>query len=230
MFDASAYEVVMIVHELHQWGYEQLRLLPGMSPSGCSWRWAIYPKVLMKDSNQCERHDCLPFYCPYGSTGAAFPTEGQGMKTANDFMREFESIVNLGEGEDKEYVEWFKQIVEHAKNYDFPIAYEDHFEAEQWKFVKGDALRYPPFTSISADSLSDEKMVDLARCVFDEGSVKELNEIMFCEGNKSSIHEIAEVIRMALREKKCLFCHYNVYEGFSELFAVDDEAANKIMW
>lgn len=51
MVDASAYEVIMIVHELHQRGYEQLRLFPGISPNGMCWRWMIYPKVLMKDNS-----------------------------------------------------------------------------------------------------------------------------------------------------------------------------------
>ena len=47
--DYSAYEVIMIVHELHQRGYEQLRLFPGISPNGMCWRWMIYPKQLMQD-------------------------------------------------------------------------------------------------------------------------------------------------------------------------------------
>jgi hypothetical protein len=231
LYTCSAYEIVMIVHQLHQWGYEQLRLFSGMSPNGCSWRWAVYPKVLMKDSNLFEHHsDCISFDCPYGSTGAAFPKEGEGMKTANDFMREYESFVNLAEGEDKEYVEWFKVIVEHAKNEDFPIAYEEFFNAEQWKFMKGEALQYPPFTPRTIDQLTDTQMIDLAKCVFDKESVKELNEFIYCDGPKSTIPEVAEVIRNALREQKGLFCHYDSYEKFTDLFAVDDVDPNKMRW
>ena len=87
MVDASAYEVIMIVHELHQRGYEQLRLFPGISPNGMCWRWMIYPKVLMQN-NSFELHgDCTPFECLRGSTGAAFPEEGQELKTSDDFIR-----------------------------------------------------------------------------------------------------------------------------------------------
>lgn len=223
MFDSSAYEIVMIVHELHQRGYEQLRLFPGMSPNGCSWRWMIYPKVLLKDSNRCEHHsDCLPFHCPHGSTGVAFPEERGCMKTANEFMKEFESYVNLAKGEDEEYVEWYRSIVEHAEKKEFPIAFEEFFNAEQWKFTNGEVLPYPPFTPTSIDQLTDRQMIDLARCVFDEESVKELNIFLDSDGSKSTIPEIAEVIRRALGEKKCLFCHYDSYEDFTELFAVDD--------
>jgi hypothetical protein len=224
MYTCSAYEIVMIVHELHQRGYEQLRLFPGMSPNGCSWRWAVYPKVLMKDNNLFERHsDCMPFDCPYGSTGVALPEEGEVMKTANDFMREYESYVNLAKGNDKEYVEWYKAIVEHAKNEDFPIAFEEFFDAKQWKFMKGEALQYPPFLPAPIDQLTDTQMIDMAKCVFDEESVRELNEFICCDGPKSTTQEVAEVIRKALREQKSLFCHYDSYERFTELIAWGDE-------
>lgn len=185
----------------------------------------------MKDRNLFEHHsDCMPFDCPYGSTGEALPKEGEGMKTANDFMREYESYVNLAKGEDKEYVEWYNSIVEHAKNEDFPIAYEEFFDAEQWKFTKGDVLKYPPFAPVSIDQLTDAQMIDLAKCVFDKESVRELNEFIYDDSPKSTITEVAEVIRKALREHKGLFCHYDSYEGLTELFALDDVDPHKMRW
>ena len=47
----GACDVVMILHELHQRGYEQLRLHCGMSPNGMAWRWNIYPKSIMDSPN-----------------------------------------------------------------------------------------------------------------------------------------------------------------------------------
>lgn len=62
----------MMLHELHKRGYQQLRILPGMSPNGCCWRWMIYPKVLMKGESRLEKHkDCMLFDCPRGTTGKA---------------------------------------------------------------------------------------------------------------------------------------------------------------
>lgn len=218
-FDASAYEIVMIVHELHQRGYEQLRLFPGISPNGMSWRWMIYPKVLMKD-NSFEHHgDCTPFDCLRGSTGAAFPEEGKELKTADDFIRKHEGYVNLAKGEDKMYVEWFEQIAEHAKNNTFPIAFEEYFDAEEWKYTGGEPLSYPPFTPVGIDSLSDEQMIEYAKCTFDESSVHDLNEILDFEGNKMPIHDIAEAIRKAIREDKNLVSHYDDDENILEIFA-----------
>ena len=75
--DCSAYEIVMLVHELHKRGYEQLRLFPGMSPSGMSWRWELYPKVMMGGDNSFERHSgFIEFECLRGSTGVSTPKEG----------------------------------------------------------------------------------------------------------------------------------------------------------
>lgn len=145
MNDYSAYEIVMIVHELHQRGYEQLRLFPGMSPSGMCWRWAVYPKALMKN-NDFEHHgDNVPFDCPFGSTGNAKPIDGQKLLTADDFMKEFPSLAKLAEGKDPEYVKWYQSIVEHARNYDFPIAFAEYFDEEEWAFGSGEKLPYPPF-------------------------------------------------------------------------------------
>lgn len=36
-----AQRVLLMVHELHKLGYQKLRIAPGMSPSGCSWRCSI---------------------------------------------------------------------------------------------------------------------------------------------------------------------------------------------
>ena len=145
MINCSAYEIIMIVHELHQRGYEQLRLFAGLSPSGLSWRWFVYPKALMKD-NLFERRDgWISFECPHGSAGDAFPEEGRRCLTADDFIKEHDSLVSLAKGEDKEYVKWFETIVEHAKDKDFPVAFSEYYGAEQWKFTSGAQLDFPPF-------------------------------------------------------------------------------------
>ena len=56
-------------------------------------------------------------------------------------------ILKLLMTSDKAYVKWFEQIVEHAKNKDFPIAFEEFFDAKEWKFTSKEPLTYPPFTT-----------------------------------------------------------------------------------
>ena len=145
VINCSAYEIIMIVHELHQRGYEQLRLYAGMSPNGRNWRWYIYPKVLMRDNKFEHRDGRIPFDCPSGTAGNAFPEEGREVITADDFVKKYERYVSLAKREDKEYVKWFETIVKHAQNKDLPIAFSYYFDAEQWKFTSGEQLAFPPF-------------------------------------------------------------------------------------
>lgn len=149
MINCSAYEIIMIVHELHLRGFEQLRLYSGMSPNGCNWRWYIYPKVLMKDNTFERQVGWIPFDWPSGSTGEAFPEKGRKRITADDFIKEYDSYVSLAKGEDKEYVKWFETIVNHAKNKNFPIAFSEYYNGEQWEFTSGEQLDYPPFSPVS---------------------------------------------------------------------------------
>lgn len=217
----SAYEIVMMVHELHLRGYEQLRLFPGMSPNGCSWRWMIYPKVLIKD-NEFEKHgDCTPFECLRGSTGQAVPENKQNPILVEEFIKGFEGYIELAKGEDKEYVKWYQTIVEHAQNNDFPIAFADFYRSNSWKFLRSDEqLLYPPFSSRNIDTLTDEQMIEYAKYVFDESSIADLNETINFDGRKMTAHDIAETIHKALREEKKLVSHYDSDEDIMEIFAV----------
>lgn len=138
----------MIVHELHKRGYEQLRLYAGMSPNGCSWRWYIYPKVLMKDNLFECKVGWIPFDCPSGSTCEELPEKGRKKVTADDFAKEYDYYVSLAKGADKEYVKWFETIVKHAKNNDYPIAFSEHNNEELWIFTLGEQLVYPPFSPV----------------------------------------------------------------------------------
>lgn len=158
----SALEIILILHELHNRGYEQLRLLPGMSASGCYWRWAIYPKFLMWDDNSFEKHgDIITFKHLEGSTEEERP-RSESLITAEQFIRGNENFIELAKAKDKAYIKWFDQIVEHAKKDDFPIAYSDYFSAEEWKFMSGEPLSYPPFTRATFDEI-DAKAIQWAR-------------------------------------------------------------------
>lgn len=212
MIDCSAYEIVMIVHELHQRGYEQLRLMSGWSPNGLYWRWFIYPKVLMSHGNFFEHNsEGVPFHCLFSSTGEDYPNDREPI-SVNEFVKGNEGFLELARGEDKDYIEWYKTIVRHAQNKDFPIAFEEYYDGEQWKFMSGDPLPYPPFESVSAERLSDELIIEYAKWIFDDDSIHELNVVLSYDGQKMNQHEIADVIRQAIKENVGLVSFLDVYE------------------
>lgn len=128
----GAYEIIMMLHELHKRDYQQLRILPGMSPNGCCWRWFIYPKALMKDNARMEWHnDIMPFECPHGTTGHT-KTGCDYKELADRFMTLYPDIALLGKGKDEEYMKWFQRLVRHAKRDCFPIAFADGSVGEEW--------------------------------------------------------------------------------------------------
>ena len=144
--DCSAYEVVMLAHELHKRGYEQLRLFAGLSPSGMYWRWHLYPKALMGNDNGFERHlGHIEFECLRSSTDESRP-EGRDLIDVEQVLREHADFFEKAKGEDKAYVKWFQQIVDHAEKNDFPIAYCDYYSHDEWVFLlSNEELSFPPF-------------------------------------------------------------------------------------
>ena len=138
----NAYEIIMFLHEMHQRGYEKLRLLSGMSPNGCAWRWFIYPKVLMKTDNRFEYHgDFVPFDCPFGSTGDG-DAQSKSNHTIDEAIQCNEGYFNLARGRDEEYVLWFSTIVEQSKHGNYPIAFADCYLAKRWTFT-GNPIEIP---------------------------------------------------------------------------------------
>ena len=183
----SAYEIVMLVHELHKRGYEQMRLFAGMSPSGMSWRWYIYPKILMQNDIHFEQvADFTPFKSVHGSTNEDYPHDRE-LVNYDDAIKELRPYINLAKGEDKEYVEWFKVIVEHAETMDFPIAFAEYFNAKSWEFISKEPLAYPPIKPIPFSKLSDEQIIDYAKYTFDDFSVHEVYYFL-CPGIILSPH------------------------------------------
>lgn len=199
--DINAYGVIMLVDELHKQGYEQLRLLSGMSPNGCAWRWALYPKILMTD-NQFEMYgDTTPFKSIYGSTGDGRPIIA---KRPTLFQKHKEYLL-LAKGSDKEYVAWFHNIVDHAQNGIYPIAYTDG--SSEWMFTNGEKLSPPPFLQSELNTLTDKEIIRYALYGFDEDSTRELRYVLDFEGKKPNVATIANTIRQAIAEGKGLVSH-----------------------
>lgn len=151
----GACDVVLILHELHQRGYEQLRLHCGMSPNGMAWRWSIYPKSLMNNDAEWEKYaDCTPFDCPHGSAGCP-KCEVDHSLAADVLLRSASELLEQGKSPDKIYVRWYAQLVEHAKRGEYPIAFSDYFSGHRhWKFcLSEEPLKHPPFRPTKIETI-----------------------------------------------------------------------------
>lgn len=159
----GACDIVMILHELHQRGYEQLRLHCGMSPNGMAWRWNIYPKCIMDDAEWERYGECPPFECPHGS--AACPKCEVDYVTAADLLLNSDrDLLEKGKLPDKLYMRWFAQLVERAKRGEYPVAFGEYIpHYGYWRFMPSeDRLNLPPFRSApEPDALRYDKRYQL---------------------------------------------------------------------
>jgi len=216
--DLNAYDVIMLVDELHKQGYEQLRILPGMAPHGLSWRWALYPKVLMTDNNFELYGDCTPFKSIYGSTN-----DGRPVKSSNPSIQDqCTEFFSLAKGSDKDYVSWFQDIVQHAQKGIYPTAYWDGFSG--WEFLNGEKLAPPPFHQVDLNGLNDDAIINYALYAFDKDSSNELRYVLNFKGIRPERAEMADTVRQAIAENKCLVTHYD-----SAQYKIMDYDCNEIL-
>lgn len=225
----GACDVVLILHELHQRGYQQLRLFCGWAPSGLYWRWNIYPKCLMlKDANWEKHDDCPPFDCPHCS---AIRPQGKWnyKEAADELMRNASELLELGKLPDEEYVRWYAQLVEHAKRGEFPVAFGEYFpSSDSWLFEPSqENLLYPPFTPTNIDAASDEWIFAFGKQALDELSRMELNTVNDFDGIVPPLHEVAQVIRQCVRENKQFCTHMDLAIEQVTLYPKEDIAERR---
>ena len=153
-----AQRVLAMVHELHKAGYQQLRICPGMSPSGCYWRVAITHK-----GNILKAHGAM--IADYEKDAAHY-TSGQdnlyfdwrdaqndtARQLAQKFIDRFSGICTKGRGLDHEYAGWYVQMLGFSERGIFPCSYADYqVDHPRWMSTTGEGasdetsgLPYPP--------------------------------------------------------------------------------------
>jgi hypothetical protein len=123
--------ILLMVRALHLRGYERLRAVPGLSPSGCRWRCGITPA-----SNVCRSHGALEwdFDGPiaqytsrqdgncFGWTDAeAYTPEA----LAGKFIERFPEIAEEGYGPDPDYAAWYAAMLDATTPGGLIYAYAD---------------------------------------------------------------------------------------------------------
>ena len=111
--------LLLMVKELHAMGYEQLRIVPGVAPSGMYWRLAICPASDTLPEHgarmRVQMHDTAARYSTgsgseyYGWTDAADDTPRQ---LAEKFVARFPILAKQGKRDDPAYVQWFEEMLQ----------------------------------------------------------------------------------------------------------------------
>ena len=114
-----------MVKELHNRGYEKLRVLPYLAPSGLSWR--------------CEFTDGeKSTNCPASVWIGRFEDENtlSPQELADMYIKENAEYLENCKGENKEYVKWYSDMVDNLQEGELPYAFGDDYEprpADTWE-------------------------------------------------------------------------------------------------
>jgi hypothetical protein len=123
--------VLVTVHELHKRGYQRLRIMPGLSPSGGYWRCNVTPISNILWSHGAIARDFPRCFANYtsGMDSIYFGWEDAGQDRARDlankFIRRFPEIVEAGRGRDWEYVGWYLEMLATADQGHLPVSCAD---------------------------------------------------------------------------------------------------------
>ena len=131
-----ALRVLRMVYERHKLGYQRVRIMPAMAPSGCFWRCSITHAGNILKSHGAESRDFHRESAHYSSADennyfgwndAAGDTVQQ---LAARFLERFPEIARLGQGLDWSYAGWSVQMLGFAERGELPIVYQEYLEPD----------------------------------------------------------------------------------------------------
>ena len=134
-------KVLLMVAELHLRGYQRLRILPYIAPSGIAWRCAIAPAVLFsEDGLQLDATGEFGVTnVTYTSASVAEYFDWTDAKhetpsgLARLFINRFPQIVAKAEGSDWTYAGWFVEMLGLTYPNHFPFSFADWDGPEEWE-------------------------------------------------------------------------------------------------
>ena len=124
--------VLLMVHELHKLGYQRLRIVPGISPSGMHWRCSVTHVgniQRMHGAMMCDFDDAAHYTTGQDNTyfGWEDAQKDAARKLASKFLDRFLTIAQLGQGADWPYAGWYVQMLGLAERGVLPVAYADWY-------------------------------------------------------------------------------------------------------
>lgn len=146
----NALDLLLAVHELHRRGYQKLRAIGGLAPSGVYYRICLSSRDFMTSST-----DTMPefaeHYLRYSTSeerryfGRREAFVGTPEDLADWILAENSELMRASEGSDWEYAGWFVEMLWFAKHGSFPIQFADWYETPRFAAEYGGrSLPFPP--------------------------------------------------------------------------------------
>lgn len=129
--EALCHRVLLMVHELHLLGLQQLRICPSIAPSGLAWRCGVTPvsNTLKSHGARMASWSTLAAHYTSGDGDHYFGWDdgpGQGARAlARKFIERFPDIAEGGRGRDWSYAGWLVEVLYLSGGRDLPYALSD---------------------------------------------------------------------------------------------------------
>ena len=120
----AAHTLLKAVRVLHRRGFEQLRIVPGMSPTGLHWRCTLVPAVAT-DQPVAARYT-TGNGSDYFGTGTTEATSAEEL--ASVIETEFPELVEAARARDLGYVAWFATMLDVAMTGFLPCYYDEDMD------------------------------------------------------------------------------------------------------
>ena len=143
-------KLLFLAGELHKRGYENLRVVPCISPNGMAWRCRF---DISGDKRQSYKEADIR-YVKVSNWIRNFDEEIEEIKLSiqeftNIFEKEHINFLALCKGENREYVEWYKEMLNKLQEEELPYAFSDYFHAtEFWETSSGNKISILPSMKI----------------------------------------------------------------------------------
>jgi len=136
IYPINMQKLLHVARELHLRGYEKLRVVPSLSPSGMSWRCSF----VAEPDNGIVTSTWLSEYSPNERE-----IEYSIIELTELFEREHMRFLESCNGKNKDYVEWYQNMLCHLEEDELPYAFADYFSpTDYWKTTNDQKIETLP--------------------------------------------------------------------------------------
>ncbi|MET3732624.1 hypothetical protein [Moheibacter stercoris] len=136
---ANRQKLLFMVEEIHKRGFQKLRVIPSLSPSGMYWRCNFVEKV--KRYEFCSSNWIYDHEKGNSSEELKYTTQ----ELADLFIQENKEFIEHCKGEDEEYKNWYSQMLRQLKKDELPYAFADwEMPKGTWRTSEGNEIKTLP--------------------------------------------------------------------------------------
>ncbi|WP_313095766.1 hypothetical protein [Empedobacter sp.] len=134
----NMHKILYLARNLHEKGYNNLRVIPSLSSSGMYWRCIFLVDVNGKRNNLNITNWIQKFY-------NVNLKEIDLDELTRLFITEEKEFLKNAKSENNQYVEWFKNVLEKVKKDELPYAFSDFYSSTHyWKTSIGNKIKIIP--------------------------------------------------------------------------------------